>query len=111
LPNFSTPHLKTVGEVRETADETLLSFQDLGKASGEHLRELQPPKTSRLPQISGKSRMIDVRSSLSTAAARAEVVKPLVPLGRLSKSVLKIGVWIRLQQFCRFTGATLVNQK
>jgi DNA-directed RNA polymerase alpha subunit len=25
--------LKTVDEVRETADETLLSFQDLGKAS------------------------------------------------------------------------------
>jgi DNA-directed RNA polymerase alpha subunit len=25
--------LKTVGEVRETSDEILLSFQDLGKAS------------------------------------------------------------------------------
>jgi DNA-directed RNA polymerase alpha subunit len=31
--------LKTVGEVRETADEILLSFQDLGKASVAHLRE------------------------------------------------------------------------
>ena len=31
--------LKTVGEVRETADETLLSFQDLGPGSGAHLRE------------------------------------------------------------------------
>jgi DNA-directed RNA polymerase alpha subunit len=31
--------LKTVGEVRETADETLLSFQDLGPASIKHLRE------------------------------------------------------------------------
>jgi DNA-directed RNA polymerase alpha subunit len=31
--------LETVGEVRETADEILLSFQDLGKASVAHLRE------------------------------------------------------------------------
>ena len=30
--------LKTVGEVRETADETLLSFQDLGHGSIKHLR-------------------------------------------------------------------------
>ena len=28
--------LKTVGEVRETLDEILLSFQDLGKASVAH---------------------------------------------------------------------------
>jgi DNA-directed RNA polymerase alpha subunit len=31
--------LKTVGEVRETADETLLSFQDFGPGSITHLRE------------------------------------------------------------------------
>ena len=31
--------LKTVGEVRETSDKILLSFQDLGKASVAHLRE------------------------------------------------------------------------
>jgi DNA-directed RNA polymerase alpha subunit len=31
--------LKTVGEVRETADETLLSFQDLGPDSIAHLRK------------------------------------------------------------------------
>jgi DNA-directed RNA polymerase alpha subunit len=31
--------LKTVGEVRETADETLLSFQDFGTGSVTHLRE------------------------------------------------------------------------
>jgi hypothetical protein len=31
--------LKTVGEVRETSDEILLSFQDLGKASVAHFRE------------------------------------------------------------------------
>jgi hypothetical protein len=30
--------LKTVGEVRETADETLLSFQDLGPDSVTYLR-------------------------------------------------------------------------
>lgn len=32
--------LKTVGEVRETADETLLSFQDLGPSSVDHLRKV-----------------------------------------------------------------------
>ena len=31
--------LKTVGEVRETSDEALLSFQDFGKGSVAHLRE------------------------------------------------------------------------
>jgi DNA-directed RNA polymerase alpha subunit len=31
--------LETVGEVRETSDEILLSFQDLGKASIAYLRE------------------------------------------------------------------------
>jgi DNA-directed RNA polymerase alpha subunit len=38
--------LDTVGEVRETADETLLSFQDLGKSSVAHIREtLGSPST------------------------------------------------------------------
>jgi hypothetical protein len=36
------------GEVRETADETLLSFQDLGPGSGAHLRE-----TLGLPSCDG----------------------------------------------------------
>jgi DNA-directed RNA polymerase alpha subunit len=40
--------LKTVGEVRETSDETLLSFQDLGQASVAHLRE-----TLGLPSTEG----------------------------------------------------------
>jgi DNA-directed RNA polymerase alpha subunit len=40
--------LKTVGEVRETADETLLSFQDLGQGSVDHLR-----KTLGLPSSDG----------------------------------------------------------
>jgi DNA-directed RNA polymerase alpha subunit len=40
--------LKTVGEVRETSDEILLSFQDLGKASVAHLRE-----TLGLPSTDG----------------------------------------------------------
>ena len=35
----SAAGLNTVGEVRETADETLLSFQDLGPGSIKHLRE------------------------------------------------------------------------
>jgi DNA-directed RNA polymerase alpha subunit len=53
---FSTPvrnvleatGLKTVGEVRETSDETLLSFQDLGPGSVAHLRE-----TLGLPSTAG----------------------------------------------------------
>jgi hypothetical protein len=40
--------LKTVGQVRETADETLLSFQDFGPASVAHLR-----KTLGLPSRDG----------------------------------------------------------
>ena len=40
--------LKTVGEVRETADETLLSFQNLGPDSVTHLR-----KTLGLPSTDG----------------------------------------------------------
>jgi DNA-directed RNA polymerase alpha subunit len=40
--------LKTVGEVRETADKTLLSFQDLGPDSVAHLR-----KTLGLPSRDG----------------------------------------------------------
>jgi DNA-directed RNA polymerase alpha subunit len=40
--------LKTVGEVRETADETLLSFQDFGTGSVTHLRE-----TLGLPSTDG----------------------------------------------------------
>ena len=36
---LSAAGLKTVGEVRETADETLLSFQDLGPGSIASLRE------------------------------------------------------------------------
>jgi DNA-directed RNA polymerase alpha subunit len=40
--------LKTVGEVRETTDEILLSFQDLGPGSVAHLRE-----TLGLPSCDG----------------------------------------------------------
>jgi hypothetical protein len=40
--------LKTVGEVRETGDKTLLSFQDLGPDSFAHLR-----KTLGLPSTAG----------------------------------------------------------
>jgi DNA-directed RNA polymerase alpha subunit len=40
--------LKTVGEVRETADETLLAFQNLGPESVAHLR-----KTLGLPSSDG----------------------------------------------------------
>ena len=40
--------LKTVGEVREISDETLLGFQDFGKGSVAHLRE-----TLGLPSCDG----------------------------------------------------------
>jgi DNA-directed RNA polymerase alpha subunit len=40
--------IKTVGEVRETSDETLLSMQDLGKTSVSNLRE-----TLGLPSCDG----------------------------------------------------------
>ena len=40
--------LKTVGEVRETSDEALLSLPDFGKASVAHLRE-----TLGLPSTDG----------------------------------------------------------
>ena len=40
--------LKTVGEIRETADATLLSFQDFGPSSVTHLR-----KTLGLPSSDG----------------------------------------------------------
>jgi DNA-directed RNA polymerase alpha subunit len=40
--------LKTVGEVRETVDKTLLSFQDLGPDSVAHLR-----RTLGLPSWDG----------------------------------------------------------
>jgi DNA-directed RNA polymerase alpha subunit len=45
---LSAAGLETVGEVRETADETLLSFQDFGKRSVTHLRE-----TLGLPSCDG----------------------------------------------------------
>jgi DNA-directed RNA polymerase alpha subunit len=40
--------IKTVGEVRETSDETLLSLQNLGEVSVTHLRE-----TLGLPSCDG----------------------------------------------------------
>jgi DNA-directed RNA polymerase alpha subunit len=40
--------LKTVGEVRETTDETLLTYQDMGPGSIKHLRD-----TLGLPSIIG----------------------------------------------------------
>jgi hypothetical protein len=45
--------LETVGEVRETSDEILLSFQDFGKASIAHLRQ-----TLGLPSTDGDDLLI-----------------------------------------------------
>jgi DNA-directed RNA polymerase alpha subunit len=39
--------LKTIGEVRETADDTLLSFHDFGKGSIVQLRETLGPAVMR----------------------------------------------------------------
>jgi DNA-directed RNA polymerase alpha subunit len=36
---LTTAGVKTVGEIREASDATLLSLQDLGKVSVAHLRE------------------------------------------------------------------------
>jgi DNA-directed RNA polymerase alpha subunit len=44
---------KTVGEVREASDETLLSLPDLGKGSVAHLRETLGLKSERLPREAG----------------------------------------------------------
>ena len=44
--------LETVGDVRETSDEILLSFKGLGKASVAHLRE-----TLGLPSANGVTRL------------------------------------------------------
>jgi DNA-directed RNA polymerase alpha subunit len=44
--------LKTVGEVRDTTNETLLSFQDLGHGSIKHLRA-----TLGLPSTVGVSQL------------------------------------------------------
>jgi DNA-directed RNA polymerase alpha subunit len=47
--------LKSVGDVRETSDEILLSFQDLGKGSVAHLREtLGLPSTDGVRPLSKK---------------------------------------------------------
>ena len=48
LQRMAAAGLKTVGEVRETSDEILLSFQDLGTASVAYLRE-----TLGLPSCDG----------------------------------------------------------
>ena len=49
--------LKTVGEVRETSDETLLSFQDFGKGSVAHLRE-----TLGLPSTDGSTGRLGLKA-------------------------------------------------
>jgi hypothetical protein len=47
--------LKTVGQVREQSDETLLSLPDFGKASVAHLREtLGLPSTDGVRPLSRK---------------------------------------------------------
>jgi len=49
--------LQTVGEVRETSDEILLSFPDLGKGSVAHLREtLGLPSTDGVRPVALKAK-------------------------------------------------------
>jgi hypothetical protein len=75
LKTFDFPHtfgtcwrpaagLKTVGEIRETADERLPSFQDFGPSSVAHLR-----KTLGLPSTDG------VRPHQGAAAATSAHIK------------------------------------
>jgi DNA-directed RNA polymerase alpha subunit len=48
--------LETVGEVRETSDKVLLSFQELGKGSVAHLREtLGLPSCDGVRPVKGKN--------------------------------------------------------
>jgi DNA-directed RNA polymerase alpha subunit len=48
--------MKTIGEVRETSDDRLLSLPDLGRGSIAHLREtLGPPSTDGAPPLQKKS--------------------------------------------------------
>jgi DNA-directed RNA polymerase alpha subunit len=46
--------LKTVGEVRETDNEILLNFQDLGKSSVAHIRETLGLRSTDGVRPSGK---------------------------------------------------------
>ena len=51
---LSAGDLKTVGEIREASDATLLALQDLGKASVAHLREtLGLPSTDGVRPVAG----------------------------------------------------------
>ena len=52
---LSAGNLKTVGEIREASDATLLSLQNLGRSSVTHLREtLGPPSTDGVRPIVSK---------------------------------------------------------
>ena len=52
---LSAVGIKTVGEIREASDKTLLSFQDFGQASVDHLREsLGLPSTDGVRPSAGK---------------------------------------------------------
>jgi DNA-directed RNA polymerase alpha subunit len=46
--------VKTVGEIRQASDATLLSFQDLGSTSVAHLRETLGTAPSRMLKPKGK---------------------------------------------------------
>jgi len=64
--------LKTVGEVRETSDETLLSFQDFGKGSVVLLRD---PWDCRLvmalgPWAEGRPDLLNFQSALFPIAGK-----------------------------------------
>ena len=54
--------IKTIGEVRETSDDTLLSLPDLGKGSVAHLREtLGLPSTDGVRPMAHKGPMPDTK--------------------------------------------------
>jgi hypothetical protein len=82
--------LKTVGEVRETSDEILLSFQDLEKDSVTHLRE-----TLGLPSCDGSGRVrVEFQATANVGTCGGQVKANLGPPGAtLIKNLLTKG-WI-----------------
>jgi DNA-directed RNA polymerase alpha subunit len=55
---LTTAGVKTVGEIREAPDATLLGLQDLGKGSVAHLRETLGPLSRRGQTRGQKARLI-----------------------------------------------------
>jgi hypothetical protein len=92
--------LKTVGEVRETTDETLLSFQDLGPGSIKHLRETLGlpstngvrPHSSPVQRSAKPLRAAFARYGISRASVSSAIMKACS--AKASSSALIHAKWI-----------------